>query len=359
MLSLYAFGSNGSGQLGIGTTEDTSSPHRCLFKNTDGPPGRISKIAAGGNHTLILLECGEIYFSGSIHDDGRGDLRFPDHPGHVFQKLCALYLRPLFCSALWEASVLVTDQEDIYTHGKGPKGELGTGTAASPTWQRLLTFLPLGTHIVDLTSGVAHTVVVLSNGEAYGWGSGRKGQLGEPAQIVETPRKIENLDFHVMRAVCGREFTFFVGETAQGRHAIFGSNKWNVKSDAPSAVPDWTEIGASWGSIIVLQTDGKILSWGRNDHGQLAPPGLPDIKHIAVGSEHVLALTNAGAVLSWGWGEHGNCGPDIDKAGDVRNRCNDIRLEIEGDAEVAGLGAGCATSFVWVKRIYKDQSKDD
>lgn len=353
MSRLYAFGSNGSGQLGIGTTADTSSPQRCLFKETDGPLGRLSKIAAGGNHTLILTESGELYSSGLIDDNGRGDLKPPDNPEQIFQKCDTLNSKLLFCAALWEASVLVTDGETIYTHGGGPKGELGTGAVVSPQWQRLLTFPPLGTHIVDVASGVAHTVIILSNGEAYGWGNGRKGQLGEPAQIVETPRKIQNLGFRVMRAVCGREFTYFIGEATEGCHAIFGSSKWNVRSDAPSAVPDWTELGASWGSIYVLKTDGTVLSWGRNDHGQLAPPGLPNIEHIAVGSEHVLVLTTAGAVLTWGWGEHGNCGLETDEAGDVIGRWNQIRLGDEDDAEVVGVGAGCATSFIWAKMISK------
>lgn len=360
MSRLYAFGSNGSGQLGIGTTKDTSSPQRCLFRDTDGPPRRLSKIAAGGNHTLILNESGDLYSSGMIDDDdGRGDLESLDHPEHIFRKHYTLNSKLLFCAALWEASVLVTDGENIYAKGKGPKGELGTGAVISPQWQRLLTFPPSGTHIVDVASGVAHTVIILSNGEAYGWGNGRKGQLGEPPQIVETPRKIQNLGFSVMRAVCGREFTYFVGEATEGRHVICGSGKWNVNSDAPSAVQNWIDLGASWGSIYVLKTDGKIISWGRNDHGQLAPPGLPNIKHIAVGSEHVLALTTAGAVLTWGWGEHGNCGLQTDKAGDVIDRWNEIHLEDEVDAQVVGVGAGCATSFIWVKTIYKEEFRED
>ena len=253
--------------------------------------------------------------------------------------------------------MIVDEGDNVLSHGKGFKGELGTGAIDQSFWQRVPIYPPVGSCIVDLASGVGHTVVVLSNGEAYGWGNGRKGQIGEPAEIVKSPRMIQNLDFPVKRAVCGREFTYFVGEAVEGRHEILGSDKWNVKSNAPSTAPDWAEIGASWGSIFVLKADGKIVSWGRNDHGQLASPGLPEIKHMAVGSEHVLALTNAGAVLSWGWGEHGNCGPDTDEAGDVRDKWNEILVECDSHAEIVGVGAGCATSFVWTKTYGEDFSK--
>ncbi len=265
MSRLYAFGSNGSGQLGIGTAEDTASPQKCLFQedmdvpHTDMLLGQLLKITAGGNLTLILLRNGQVYSSGCIYDDGRGDMDTIYDPVHVFHKRFSDISKTKFCSALWEASVLVTDDESIYSQGRGSRGELGTKTDMRSIWQRVFTTPPPGTQVVDLSSGMAHTVVIFSNGEAYGWGNGRKGQLGEPAQIVETPRKIEGLGFRVMRAVCGREFTYFVGEDC---HAVLGSDKWNVKCDIPSTVPDWINIGASFGSIFILKTDGNIISWG-------------------------------------------------------------------------------------------------
>ena len=360
---VYAFGSNSAAQLGIGTTQDTTLPQTCVFTSlfTDlnaeqlhGQPGRISKIAAGGNHTLILSAVGDIHASGCVDaDDGR-KWSPTDTPELGFAYQWVSNMRILFCSAPWEASV-IANKTSILTQGKGPRGELASGSVIdSPNWQIIPRFPPSGTHIVDLASSVDHTVVVLSNGEAWGWGNGRKGKLGEPAKNEFAPRKIQNLGFHVVRAVCGREFTYFVGEPLEGRHVVLGSDKWMIKSNAPPAVPDWIEIGASWGSILVLKADGMIVSWGRNDHGQLAPSGLPKIKHIAVGSEHTLALTYDGAVLSWGWGEHGNCGPDIDKAGDVKDRWNEVALDIENSAEIVGVGAGCATSFIVVETNQKD-----
>lgn len=341
---LYAFGSNGSGQLGIGNEEDVSSPQVCLFDEEN--PGEIRQIVAGGNHTLVLFESGELYFAGS-NVDGRAGLARLGQKVDRFHKAGLGLLKVKLCAAMWEASVIVTTDEEVYTFGTGSKGELGIGQILVSEPHKLLDFPPPTEKIVDMASGVSHTVVLLSNGDVWGWGNGRKGQLGEPAAIVQTPRKIQGLNFTVVRVICGREFTYLVGDPREGHHAVLGLDKWNIKSNAPPNALQWKNIGASWGSIFVLKQSGKIESWGRNDHGQLAPLGLPAIVELAVGSEHVLALTQDMKVVCWGWGEHGNCGPSINKTNDVDGRWNDIATHAGDQDRFRGLAAGCATSFTW------------
>ena len=352
IFAIYSFGSNGTGQLGIDGQQDVAIPQSCKFTSIHHTEcQRPVRVTAGGNHTLILLENGEICSAG-INVDGRlgvpntvGPLsrfkRIPSQPGEKRYKLCG---------ALWDASVFLTEDNQVYLCGSGSKGELGLGQAIlrliEP--QALPTFCPIGTVIQDIACGVDHTVVVLSQGDVYGWGNGRKGQLGEPSEFVWRPRKIEGLDLKAFRAVCGRDFTYIVGDPGEGRHAVLGSDKWKVKTNAPRTVAGWKDIGASWGSLFVLKSSGEIISWGRNDHGQLAPPSLPKVDKIAVGSEHVLALTPCGQLLAWGWGEHGNCGPATDDDGDVKPGWNEIlSSQMDKRAKIVGIGAGCATSWLW------------
>ncbi|MCJ1254510.1 hypothetical protein MMC24_002325 [Lignoscripta atroalba] len=354
---LYAFGSNGSGQLGLGHITDTSSPQEC--KATLGwekVPGIPLKVAAGGNHTLILYSSERVYAGGASHGH-TGQVRSIPVATSFSEALLSSDKshRIKFCSAMWEASVVVTTDDRVFTCGSGAKGELGRGMdliqvqkAQNPL--KFSNSLPKGATIVDLAGSVSHAVIVLSNGDVYGWGNGRKGQLGETAGIIWEPRKIQGLGFKVNRAVCGREFTYLVGDAKEGRHTILGSDKWDIKSTAPEAVPDWKDIAASWGSIFVLKESGQIVSWGRNDHGQLASHVMPPVMKMAVGSEHVLVLTQDRRVFAWGWGEHGNCGGEIDKDGDVKDRCNEISIpDTERSTEIVGIGAGCATSWIWTK----------
>lgn len=339
---LYAFGSNGSGQLGILGRDDTNVPRECLFN--EPIIQRPKHIAAGGNHTLVLFDSGVLYVAGSI--DQPANEKKPEILYRM--KLSSLDPSVKLCSATWDASMIVTASDEVYTFGNGSRGELGTGAISSLQPQRILGFPPEETAIVDIASSVSHTVAVLSNGEVYGWGNGRKGQLGQPAEIVLTPRKIKILNLKIVRAVCGREFTFMVTEPGDGRHIILGVDKWNIQSGAPTSVVGWKDIGASWGSIFIMKSSGVIESWGRNDRGQLSPRGLPEVERIAVGSEHVIAMSKCGQVLSWGWGEHGNCGANIDEMGNVKDKWNGISLDPHTQAKTAqGIGAGCATSFFW------------
>ena len=201
-------------------------------------------------------------------------------------------------------------------------------------------------------------VAVLSNGEVYGWGLGRKGQLGEPAQIVWRPRKITGLRFPAVEAVCGRDFTFLVGDPAFGQMAVLGPNgydRWEIKYNAPTTLTGWTGIAAAWCSVYAYGTDGEIEAWGRDDRGQLPPQGLPEIEAMAAGSEHCLALTRTGQVLAWGWGEHGNCGARTDNRGDVKSTWNEIKVP----GRVSNVFAGCATSFIVTTDEQQNAKRDD
>ena len=213
--------------------------------------------------------------------------------------------------------------------------------------------------VLCLAAGVQHFVAVLSTGDVFGWGNGRKGQRGTSVDAVaDRPVLIQGIDFKAKHAVCGREFTLILGDPTEGQMIILGSDKFGIKSDAPKDLKGWIDAGAGWGTISILFIDGTVMSWGRDDHGQRAPPGLPLISKIAVGSEHTVALSKTGQVLTWGWGEHGNCGQDVDKDGDVKGRWNIIPVP-QGEKSdegrlVEGVGAGHATTWFWLSKPASD-----
>ncbi|PYH87912.1 RCC1/BLIP-II [Aspergillus ellipticus CBS 707.79] len=216
-------------------------------------------------------------------------------------------------------------------------------------------FPPRGTRVVAIAGGMGHTVVVLSSGEVYGWGTARKGQLGErwkSSKIVWEPVKVE-IDvegFFATGVVCGREFTVVIGDKEKGEMVVLGGgDKWGILAGVSAATAPrlrFRGLGASWHGVYVHRGDGEVVAWGRNDRGQLPPRGMGVVRRLAVGSEHVLALLGDGrTVLAFGWGEHGNCGPVTDAQGNVNGECVAIPLP-EGVQEVVGIGAGCATSWV-------------
>jgi protein ATS1 len=388
-MPIFALGSNGSGQLGIGHTDDVSTPTEVVLP-IPLETSTLTKVAAGGNHTLLLLDKSKLCASGKNTDYqfpttglnnelfGRvGGVQYPyvEAGSQIFRTAFQPPIGPLFeyktslCAATWEASLAYvaccTPQEGINSKpeqdiietallsaGSGARGELGTGVGLQKETKSVHfpnhVSTTAGAIITDLAAGMNHVVAILQDGSVWGWGAARKGQIGEPkAASIHTPRKIDGIPFKPHRVVCGKEFTYIVGDPAKGEHLILGSDKFGVISSAPKTVAGWKDIGASWGSIFVLLESGEMLSWGRDDHGQLAPKNLPNLKQIAVGSEHVVALTAYGAVIAWGWGEHGNCGLPVDEQGDVKGRWNELELpDVPGIMKVERLGAGCATTFI-------------
>lgn len=165
------------------------------------------KIVAGGNHTLLLLDegirngddmVGTLYYAG-IQRDGSVQPRSLGIPQSkiTFQKahVSASGHQIRNCSAFWEGSVFVNMENEIYTTGLGSKGELGLGEneagkgICDSEGLRILQEFPpdrdLGmSQVVDVASGVDHTVVVLQSGWVWGWGNGRKGQIYAPGGLA-------------------------------------------------------------------------------------------------------------------------------------------------------------------------------
>ncbi|KAL4956364.1 regulator of chromosome condensation 1/beta-lactamase-inhibitor protein II [Aspergillus filifer] len=427
---LYAFGSNGSSQLGIGHTEDISTPTKCLLDSdkwkaniisfllqhsNPNPkitqtqdPFSIKRVVAGGNHTLIQLNNGLVYAAGE-NTDGRCGQMYSGQSKSFSKTFKPVVLSesddglmPQYAffsaiSATWEASILVAKgagygygpvseserkADKVFVLGSGLKGELGLGGpfTAAGDGHRMYGFPPEGRNVVALDSGVGHTVALLSDGGVWGWGASRKGQLGGEnvaEKVVWRPREINVPGgMGVTGVVCGREFTVLLGDWEKGEIIVLGngagfgssfstisasasesgsettkgSDKWGIISNIPRAetIKGYKKVLASWHAIYIHQADGTLLSWGRNDHGQLPPADLEGVavKDIAVGSEHGLVLLENGEVVAFGWGEHGNCGPDTDEKGDVKGVSKKTPFDLPEGLNVSGLGGGCATSWI-------------
>ena len=356
---VFAFGSNGSNQLGVGHNDDLSAPQRCLLPEDLWVPGEtIVQIAAGGNHTLLLTSEGRVLASGS-NEDGRCGRPGDDATSSIFHPVDlplgnahAVKDRVTHIAATWEASIFVINGHQVYSCGTGMRGELGLGKGVTKTdTPRLVCDLGLiegnRATVTSVETAMGHVILLTSDGELYGWGSSRKGQLGDDAKSEKTvwvPRKVA-LRTVARSAAAGRDFTYVVD--VRSRAQLLGDHRhFQDLPGIESANPD-DVILAGWSNIFLWQQQ-RVVGFGRDDHGQLPPKDLSPLRLFAVGSEHCLACTTDHALVAWGWGEHGNCGSPVNGPGGGVACGNTISLDLAANETVSMVAAGCATSFVVV-----------
>lgn len=356
---VLALGSNGAGQLGIGHFDDTSIPQPCLIPELDrrthngGRKVSFMKMVAGGNHTLLLTSLGEVFAAGAVEDGRCGPLIEGGNDGRFHQidlaSLCGENdsFRITDVAATWEASFYVLNHKQVFACGNGGRGELGIGLdrQRSTTFSLVLDLKnEKSGEIVEIAGSMNHAVVLTSSGEVYGWGSCRKGQLGEKMKdqkVCWEPQQIE-LPFKPKRLLVGRDLTCFVDD--MGTHLVIGDGKYLQTLHFDHHAP-LEFISSGWSNIYILDK-GHVDGFGRNDRGQLPSKETPPVRLLATGSEHCIASTADDRVIAWGWGEHGNCGTPVDDRKSVADRWNVIPVNLTEHENVINLAAGCATSFV-------------
>ncbi len=160
----FCFGLNNFGQLGDGTTNDRLAPVAV------GGGLTFTSLSAGDEHTCALDD------TGSAHCWGRGDrgqlgdgtAADSDVPVAVFGTLTFVSI-----SAGADHTCGLTSTGEGYCWGLGTEGQLGRGTNASSN----LPLIVSGTY-TSLTVGSDHTCAVTSTGAAHCWGRNDFGQIG-------------------------------------------------------------------------------------------------------------------------------------------------------------------------------------
>lgn len=400
-IRLYALGSNGNGQLGLGHEDDTDHAEQCCFRKKDGTIANdvpfdedesISKIVAGGNHSLLLTSKGRLWTTGSTLEGQRGKHSDSEHPLGRTEEWQEFRLEDQTelpdqpssdlvitdVAATFSASFLVINGQKVYSFGTGTKGELGLGADTITSAQPQLCFgLPAfegedRSSIISISACMSHVVVLSSTGTVFGWGASRKGQLGEllrEEKMVWTPQRVEivpQTEALPSQILTGRDFTFLVlqesdrksplllGDAAKigitlplSRHEA-STRSGNLESQSePDEVnlASLRAIQTGWTTIAVLTESNTVHTFGNSRRSVVSAP-LHNMRSIAAGSEHCIGLTEQGQVVAWGWGEHGNCGSNTDRNKNVRDGFN-VLFESSERERVLGLAAGCATSFFW------------
>jgi alpha-tubulin suppressor-like RCC1 family protein len=179
--SVFAWGYNFWGQLGNGTTTTSNVPVR--VNSTGALAGRrITAIAAGDVHSLALSADGSVFAWGSNGDGQLGDGTTIKRatPVPVLSTGALAGKTVVAISAGEDHSLALTADGIVYAWGGNDYGQLGDGTTTRQTSPAAV-LAPAGwgaDPIVAIAAGDHHSLALTASGVAFAWGRNLSGQLG-------------------------------------------------------------------------------------------------------------------------------------------------------------------------------------
>ncbi|MGI6487478.1 MAG: fibronectin type III domain-containing protein [Syntrophothermaceae bacterium] len=268
---VWAWGRNNKGQLGIGSTDDSNIPVQI------NGPDRVIAIAAGKEHSLALDNNGKVWAWGSdgYRQLGQGSDRQKDSKVPVqvvnLSGIVAIAADDYYSAAL-------KDDGTVWDWGL-----VHPGNFTNPNWTFVPGQVPGVIGACAIAVGPNHGAALREDGTVWAWGDNGYGQLGTNDYIKET-----SLNRGIANQVDGLT---------------------QVKAVA---------VGNFYG--VALKGDGSVWAWGHNKYGQLGDGttynrltpvevlGLSEAASISAGGYHTLGIKEDGSLWAWGCNENGQLG---------------------------------------------------
>jgi alpha-tubulin suppressor-like RCC1 family protein len=312
--TIWAWGNNGSGQLGDGSRESRRLPVAVLR------PGGARGVAGGGGHSLGVWQDGSVWAWGRGTEGQLGNGAAADSAIPV-QVALASATR---LAAGARHSLAIVDGR-VWAWGSNSSRQLGTGAAGqSPT----PALVPGTSGIVAIAAGEAHSLALGSDGALWAWGANGAGQLGDGSTADRSaPTRVTGLPPIAAVAAASNSSVALARDGtvwAWGDNTFFAIGSASLPASAVplqvSGVQEIIEVAAGGLHMLALGRDGRVRAWGYGGPGQLgdggttnsqAPTtaiGLPQAVRIAAGGNLSLAITLEIDVLGWGSGAAGSIG---------------------------------------------------
>ena len=370
--SLYAWGNNKDGQLGLGLTDE----YVAYNKKVD-IPGKVKLIKCAGENLTesacyVITEDGALYVWGknSYGQLGVGDEVNKNTPIKVTAingKVMELIISNSF------SVYAILEDGSLYSWGNNYYGELGVGDEVN---KNTPTKVNLPSKIKELITTGSSVYALMEDGSLYAWGYNYHDELGigsnedkNTPTKVNLPSKIKELittNGPSVYALMEDSSLYSWGNNESGQLGVGDEVNKNTptKVNLPSKIKELITTGSS---VYALMEDSSLYSWGDNIFGQLGvgdevnkkntptKVNLPGkIKELITNGLSSYAILEDSSLYSWGYNSYGQLG-----VGDEVNRNTPTKVNLPGKIKklITSSSASYAiledgSLYAWGKNYY-------
>ena len=273
--ALYVWGKNSYGQLGVGNEVNKNTPI-----NVSAINGKVMELIISNSFSVYaILEDGSLY-AWSNNSDGQlgvGDEVNKNTPTKVN---LPSKIKELITTGLSSYAILKDDS--LYAWGYNSDGQLGVGDEENRNTPTKIT--GINGKIKDLIINYNSTYVITETGSLYAWGNNESSKLGVGDEVnrntptkVNLPGKIKKLitSFSASYAILEDGSLYAWGYNYYGELGV-GSNEDKNTPTKVTAINGkimdliiHSDKNSTYKSIFAIIEDGSLYAWGNNKDGQL------------------------------------------------------------------------------------------
>lgn len=152
-----------------------------------------------------------------------------------------------------------------------------------------------------IQGGYIHSLALVSDGTVWAWGNNRYGQLGDGSTIEEKHTPVQAMNVANIISIATKGWhnlvlnsegkVFSWGNNSNGQLGDGTRSERNIPVEAKD-LEDITEISMGWQHSLILKSDGTVWTWGDNRYGQLGDGTFKDRKKPVPAKDFNVNITN-------------------------------------------------------------------
>jgi len=309
--TVWAWGYNSAGELGNGTTTNSSVPVQVMANSTTPLTGIVA-VAAGTRESFAVDSSGNVWAWG-YNLDGELGIGLTTNPTYPTQ-VAGLSGFVSVASANYHTLALRNDGT-ILAWGANNNGQIGNNSVSAYVTKAVNVSSALGQSspnfqgAVAIAAGANHSLALDSNGNVWAWGGNAAGQLGNgdsslASKLIPVPVIYNGSQFSGIVALAAGATNSFAlksdgtvwawGDNSTGELGNGTTSSTPVATNLTAGEVNGLSSMATVANQFAVGTDGSLHGWRNNASGQLGAgyaagsATVPIVVNLATPSSYTL-----------------------------------------------------------------------